>query len=222
MLFSETTEVRDGVQFISQRCATKDLSQKLAFQMKWNDEYLERGGASTSSNPSPGNKAGGLSNIMEKSMGAIAKSGSAAITGVLAPGERVSSSDVLKSGALKSDALTKGLIFAATPGSDLICGSLQLAAGISVQVFMTGRGTPYGLAAVPVIKVSSRTEMKDFWNDIIDINAGTIAEGKETIQQAGEGIFKMIIDTASGRYTPYSEKYRLFNDFCIFDPTPAT
>ena len=207
VLFSEVTEVRDGVQYISERCTSRELSQKLAREMKWYDAYLEQGGADISANPSPGNKAGGLSNIMEKTMGSIAKSGSAPVNGVLSPGETVSQ---------------KGLIFAATPASDFACGTLQLASGITVQVFMTGRGTPYGLAAAPVIKVSSRTEMKNLWDDIIDINAGTIAEGTETIPQAGERLFRMIVDTASGRYTPFAEKYRLHNDLCIFDPAPLT
>lgn len=213
VLFSEVTEVRDGVHFLSERCGSRELSQKLGQEMKWYDAYLERGGADTSANPSPGNKAGGLSTIMEKAMGSIAKSGSAPISGVLSPGERVSGGE---SGS------PKGLVFAATPASDFVCGPLQLASGITVQVFMTGRGTPYGLAAAPVIKISSRTEMKNLWDDIIDINAGTIAEGKETISQVGEKIFRMIIDTASGRYAPFAEKYRLYNDLCLFDPAPLT
>ena len=207
VLFSEVTEVRDGVGFLAGRCASAELSQKLAGEMKWYDAYLKRGGADTSANPSPGNRAGGLSNIMEKTMGSIAKSGSAPITGILGPGEQISQ---------------RGLIFAATPASDFVCGPLQLASGITLQVFMTGRGTPYGLAAAPVIKVSSRTDMKDLWEDIIDINAGTIAEGKETIPQVGEKIFRMIVDTASGRYKPCAEKYRLHNDICLFDPAPLT
>jgi galactarate dehydratase len=175
--------------------------------MKWYDAYLQRGGADISANPSPGNKAGGLSNIMEKTMGSIAKSGSAPISGVLSPGERVSQ---------------KGLIFAATPAGDFVCGALQLASGISLQVFMTGRGTTYGLAAAPVIKVSSRTDLKNLWEDIIDLDAGTIAEGKESIPQVGERLFKMIVDTASGRYAPFAEKYRLHNDLCLFDPASIT
>ena len=207
VLFSEVTEVREGVQFLLERCENRELSQKLVREMKWYDAYLERGGADTSANPSPGNKAGGLSNILEKTMGSIAKSGSAPITGVLASGELVSS---------------RGLIFAATPASDFVCGPLQLASGITIQVFMTGRGTPYGLAAAPVIKVSSRTELKNLWEDLIDINAGTIAEGVETIPQAGERIYRMILETASGRYVPFAEKYRLHNDICILDPAPLT
>ena len=206
VLFSEVTEVRDAIGLLLERCESRELSEKLAAEMRWNDAYLERGGANTNANPSPGNKEGGLSNIVEKTMGAIAKSGSAPLTGILSPGECVSSE--------------RGLIFAATPSSDFVCGPLQLASGITIQVFTTGRGTPYGLAAAPVIKVSTRTELKEKWDDLIDIDAGTIAEGKETIAEAGERIFKMIVDTASGRYKPFAEKYKLHNDICIFDPAP--
>jgi len=207
VLFSETTEARDGVEYLSNRCANRELSQKLKEEMKWYDAYLKQGGSGIDANPSPGNKAGGLVNITEKTMGAIAKSGCAPITGILSPGEKVSS---------------KGLIFASTPACDFVCGPLQLASGITLQVFTTGRGTPYGLAAAPVIKVSSRTELKNLWNDLIDIDAGTIAEKKETINQVGKRIYKLIIETASGRYKPYAEKYRLFNDICLFIPSPLT
>ena len=211
-MFSEVTEARDGVQFLAARCATEELSHKLAQEMKWYDAYLERGGANTNANPTPGNKSGGLSNIMEKTMGAIAKSGSAPITGILGTGERIS----------QEPDSPKGLFFASTPSGDFVCGSLQLASGITLQVFTTGRGTPYGLAQAPVIKVGSRTELKSIWDDLIDVNAGTIAEGKETIQQVGERIFKMIVDTASGHHKPFAEKYRFHNDICIFDPAPLT
>ena len=207
VLFPEVTEVRDGVQYLSERCESWELSQKLGQEMKWYDAYLERGGADLSANPSPGNKAGGISNIMEKTMGAIAKSGSAPIAGVIAAGELVSQ---------------KGLNFAATPASDFHCGTLMLASGTTLQVFTTGRGTPYGLAAAPVIKVGSRTELKNLWEDIIDIDAGTIAEGKETIAEAGQRLYKMIVDTASGHHKPFAEMYRLYNDLCIFDPAPVT
>jgi galactarate dehydratase len=113
-------------------------------------------------------------------------------------------------------------VFSATPASDFVCGPLQLAAGMTLQVFMTGRGTPYGLAAAPVIKLSSRTDLKNLWDDLIDFDAGTVAEGGETIQTAGERLFRMIVDTASGRYRPFAEKYRLHNDLCLFDPAPLT
>jgi len=108
--------------------------------------------------PPPASKLDGLSNIVEKAMGSIVKSGSAPISGVLAPGERASQ---------------KGLTYAATPASDFICGTLQLAAGMNLHVFTTGRGTPYGLAEAPVIKVATRTELARRWHDLMDLNAGT-------------------------------------------------
>ena len=113
--------------------------------MQWYDDYLKRGGADRSANTTPGNKKGGLSNIVEKAMGSIIKSGNSAISGVLSPGEKVRQ---------------KGLIYAATPASDFICGTLQVAAGINLHVFTTGRGTPYSLAEVPVIKVATRSRSR--------------------------------------------------------------
>jgi galactarate dehydratase len=207
VLFSEVTEVRDAVHLLAARCADRETAQKLAREMKWYDSYLEQGGADRSANPSPGNKQGGLANILEKALGSIAKSGASPIVEVLSPGERPS---------------RRGLIFAATPASDFVCGPLQLAGGMGLQVFMTGRGTPYGLAAAPVIKVSSRTDLKRQWRDLIDVDAGLIATGEESIGEVGERIFRMIVDTAGGRYRPWVEKYRLFNDIDLFDPSPVT
>jgi hypothetical protein len=109
-----------------------------------------------------------------------------------------------------------------TPASDIVCGPEQLASGIVLQVFMTGRGTPYGLFAAPVIKVCSRTGLKEAWDDLIDINAGTIAEGKEGLEEVGTRLFNMILDTASGKYKPWAEQYGLGNDLCVFNPAPIT
>ncbi len=207
VLFSEVTEVRDGVQFIAERCIDEKVGARLVEEMKWYDKYLRDGGVDRGANTTPGNKKGGLSNIIEKSMGSIAKSGSSPIVEVLSPGEKPTK---------------HGEIFAATPASDLVCGPCQLASGIGLQVFMTGRGTPYGLAAAPVIKVCSRNEMKAQWEDIIDFNAGPAAVGEKTIAQQGEELFRFILDVASGRKKPYTEQYRLENDLCIFNPAPIT
>ncbi|MDS0528448.1 galactarate dehydratase [Clostridium sp. SHJSY1] len=207
VMFSEVTEVRDGVHLIAERCVNDEVGKKLAAEMKWYDNYLINGQVDRSANPTPGNKKGGLSNIVEKAMGSIAKSGTSPIVEVLSPGEKPS---------------RKGLIYAATPASDIVCGPCQLASGITLQVFMTGRGTPYGLAAAPVIKVCSRNDMKDMWQDLIDVNAGPIATGDSTIQEIGTELFKKIIDVASGREKSFAEKYELHNDLCIFNPAPIT
>jgi len=206
-LFSEVTEIRDSVHVIAARCVSEDVARKLAAEMRWFDEYLAAGGVDRESNTAPGNKAGGLSNIVEKTLGSIAKSGTAPVVEVLSSGERPSK---------------RGLVFAATPASDLVCGPQQLASGMVMQVFMTGRGTPYGLAAAPVIKVVSRTQMKEFWDDLVDMNAGTVVDGEETIEEAGTRLFNMIIDTASGLYKPWAERHKLYNELAVFNPAPIT
>ena len=207
VLFSEVTEVRDGVYLLGERTLDEPTCRKLAGEMKWYDNYLEQGGADRSANPTPGNKKGGLSNIVEKAMGSIAKSGTSPIVEVLSPGERPTK---------------KGLIYAATPASDIVCGPCQLASGITLQVFMTGRGTPYGLEAAPVVKVSSRTDLKEQWPDLIDINAGVIATGDATIPEVGTELFNFILDVASGKKESWAEHWKLYNYMCFFNPAPIT
>lgn len=207
VLFSEVTEVRDGVHLIAERCISAEVRDKLAAEMRWYDHYLEEAQVNRSANPTPGNKKGGLSNIVEKAMGSIAKSGTSPIVEVLSPAERPTK---------------HGEIFAATPASDIVCGPCQMASGIGLQVFMTGRGTPYNLMAVPVIKVSSRNELKEQWPDIIDISAGDVATGEKTIAEVGTEIFHEIIDCASGRKKPFAEQYGFANYLCIFNPAPIT
>ena len=207
VMFSEVTEVRDGVYLLAHRCVDEQVGKKLAAEMKWYDNYLKEGEVDRSANPTPGNKKGGLANIVEKAMGSIAKSGTSPIVEVLSPAEKPTK---------------HGLIYAATPASDIVCGPCQLASGIGLQVFMTGRGTPYGLAIAPVIKVCSRNEMKELWPDLIDVNAGPVATGDATIADIGTELFNEIIDVASGRKQSFAEKYKLHNDLCIFNPAPIT
>jgi galactarate dehydratase len=206
VLFSEVTEVRDAVHLLTPRCATEDVARALIREMRWYDDYLSRGGADRSANPTPGNKRGGLANVVEKALGSIAKAGSTAIQAVAAHGEKVSA---------------RGLVFAATPASDFICGTQQLAS-MNVHVFTTGEGSPYGLPLVPVIKVSSRTELAARWPDLIDFDAGPIAGGSLTLEQAGWNLFRLILDTASGRYRPWAERWRLHNALTPFNPAPVT
>lgn len=202
----------------------------------WRDAYLARGGADRAANTTPGNKKGGLANIVEKALGSSAKSGTSPISGVLRPGERALIYKMHDNGAHVGRALgcgqngraepfepsQRGLFFAATPASDFICGTLQLASGIHLQVFSTGRGTPYGLAMAPVIKVSSNSRLARQWPDLIDIDAGRIAEGKATIEEVGTQIFNFIIDVASGRETTWADRHGLYNDLVLFNPGPAT
>jgi len=207
VMFSEVTEVRDGIAQLTSRAANPEVAQAMIDQMAWYDAYLQRGQVDRSANTTPGNKAGGLSNIVEKAMGSIVKSGSAPISGVLAPGERASH---------------KGLIYAATPASDFICGTLQLAAGMNLHVFTTGRGTPYGLAEVPVIKVATRTELARRWHDLMDVNAGRIADGDASIEELGWEMFHLMLDVASGRKKTWAEQWQLHNALVLFNPAPIT
>lgn len=207
VMFSEVTEFRDGIHILAARCVDQAGRDKLVKEVGWYDHYLEIGKVDRDANPSPGNKAGGLSNIVEKAMGSIAKSGTASISEVIGPGEKPAK---------------HGLICACTPASDIVCGPSQVASGIGLQVFMTGRGTPYGLEIAPVIKVCSRNEMKNHWFDMIDISAGDVATGKKSIAEVGEEIFNFILDVASGLKQPYSDQYGFHNDMCIFNPAPIT
>ncbi|CAN7622518.1 galactarate dehydratase [Caballeronia sp. LjRoot34] len=207
VMFSEVTEVRDGVDQLTSRAANAEVAQAIIREMQWYDTYLKRGGADRSANTTPGNKKGGLSNIVEKAMGSIIKSGNSAISGVLSPGEKVKQ---------------KGLIFAATPASDFICGTLQVAAGINLHVFTTGRGTPYSLAEVPVIKVATRSDLARRWHDLMDVDAGRIATGDATIEDVGWELFRLMLDVASGRKETCAEHLKLHNALTLFNPAPVT
>ncbi|WP_390345248.1 galactarate dehydratase [Variovorax boronicumulans] len=207
VMFSEVTEVRDGIDQLTSRASTPEVADAMIREMAWYDAYLDKGRVDRSANTTPGNKKGGLSNIVEKAMGSIVKSGSAPITGVLAPGEKLAQ---------------KGLIYAATPASDFICGTLQLAAGMNLHVFTTGRGTPYGLAEVPVIKVATRSDLARRWHDLMDVNAGRIADGEASIEDIGWEMFRLMLDVASGRKKTWAEHWKLHNALVLFNPAPVT
>ena len=207
VMFSEVTEVRDAIHLLVPRAANEEVAQKLIAEMKWYDNYLQLGQADRSANPTPGNKIGGLSNVVEKALGSVAKSGTSEIVDVVAPGEKIR---------------IKGLNFAATPASDFVCGTLQLAAGMNMHVFITGRGTPYGLAMVPVIKVSSNSKLSNRWFDLIDFDAGPIAFGEKTIEEMGWELFHLIIETASGKKQVAADKLGIHNDLVLFNPGPLT
>ena len=211
VMFSEVTEVRDAIDQLTARAASPAIAEAMVREMAWYDSYLARGSVDRSANTTPGNKAGGLSNIVEKAMGSIIKSGTAPITGVLSPGER-----------LRDRGISHGLVYAATPASDFICGTLQLAAGMNLHVFTTGRGTPYGLAEVPVVKVATRSDLARRWHDLMDINAGRIADGQASIEDVGWELFHLLLDVASGRRKTWADHWKLHNALVLFNPAPIT
>jgi galactarate dehydratase len=207
VMFSEVTEVRDGIAQLTARAANQEVADALLREMGWYDSYLSRGQADRSANTSPGNKKGGLSNIVEKAMGSIIKSGSSPIVGVVSPGDLCE---------------RPGLNFAATPASDFICGTLQLAAGMTLHLFTTGRGTPYGLKEVPVIKLATRSDLARRWHDLMDVNAGRIVDGQATLEEMGWELFHLMLDIASGRKQSKAEALGLHNSLALFNPAPVT
>lgn len=206
-MFSEVTEVRDAAHLLTARAASPEVARDFIREMAWYDDYLGAGGADREANPTPGNKKGGLANVVEKAMGSIAKAGSTPLMAVSAPGERV---------------VQKGLVFAATPASDFICGTLQLAASMNMHIFTTGRGTPYGLAMVPVIKVATNSGLAARWRDLIDVDAGRIAIGTASVEEVGREIFSLVLDVASGRKKTWADHWGLHNDLVLFNPGPVT
>jgi len=206
VMFSEITEVRDGIDQLTSRASSPEVAEAMIREMAWYDAYLNKGRVDRSANTTPGNKKGGLSNIVEKAMGSIVKSGTSSISGVLSPGDKLRQ---------------RGLIYAATPASDFICGTLQLAAGMNLHVFTTGRGTPYGLAEVPVIKVATRSDLARRWHDLMDVNAGRIADGDASIADIGWEIFHLMLDVAGGKKT-WAEQWKLHNALVLFNPAPVT
>jgi galactarate dehydratase len=207
VMFSEVTEVRDAVHLLTPRASSPDVARALIREMQWYDDYLARGSADRSANPTPGNKRGGLSNVVEKALGSVAKAGTSALMAVTSPGERVTA---------------KGLVFAATPASDFVCGTEQLAAGMNLHIFTTGEGSPYGLALAPVIKVSSRTALAERWHDLIDVDAGRVATGEATIEDVGWELFRLMLDVASGRKKTWADHWGLHNALAPFNPGPVT
>ncbi|NLY08934.1 MAG: galactarate dehydratase, partial [Tissierellia bacterium] len=207
VIFSEVTEIRDAAHILISRIEDKDLRKKFIEEMKWYDNYLEESSVDRSANPSPGNKEGGLISVIDKAMGSVAKSGSSDITDVLSPGELIKKS---------------GLTFAATPASDFVCGTQQLASGINIMMFSTGRGTTYNLHQVPVIKVSTNNSLAKKWDDLIDFNAGDIALGKSSVEELGEILLDLLIDSASGNYKTKADELGLYNQLAVFNPAPIT
>ncbi|MEZ5399615.1 MAG: galactarate dehydratase [Bryobacteraceae bacterium] len=206
VMFSEVTEVRDAVHLLTPRAANEDVARALIREMRWYDEYLAGGSADRSANPTPGNKRGGLANVVEKALGSVAKAGTTALQYVATHGERVTA---------------KGLVFAATPAGDFMCGTQQLAS-MNMHVFTTGEGSPYGLAMAPVVKVSSRTALAERWYDLIDIDAGRIATGDSTIEETGWELFRLLLDVASGRKQTWADHWGLHNALAPFNPGPVT
>ena len=162
------------------------IADKLIKRIKWWEQYTARNDQEMDNNPSAGNKAGGLTTILEKSLGAIAKSGTTNLTDVFEYAQPVT---------------TKGLVFMDTPGYDPVSATGQVAGGANLICFTTGRGSAYGCAPSPSLKLSTNTALWVKQEDDIDINCGEVIDGSASIDEMGERIFRLMLATASGDKT---------------------
>jgi len=185
-ILSETPEIYGGEHLLTRRAVSKAVADKLLARIAWWEAYTKRNQMQMDNNPSAGNKAGGLTTILEKSLGAIAKSGTTNLVDVVEFAESVK---------------TPGFVYMDTPGYDPVSATGQVAGGANLICFTTGRGSAYGCAPSPSLKLSTNTALWLKQQDDIDIDCGGIVEGLETVDEVGERIFRLMLETASGRQT---------------------
>src|SRR5882672_1589626 len=189
-ILSETPEIYGAEHLLTRRAVSREVGDKLIRRIKWWEDYTARNRMEMNNNPSPGNKAGGLTTILEKSLGAVAKGGSTTLTAVYEYAEPVTA---------------KGFVYMDTPGYDPVSATGQVAGGANMIVFTTGRGSAYGCKPAPSLKLATNTALFAHQEEDMDINCGTVIDGTETVQQAGERFFQMILATASGKKTKSEE-----------------
>jgi altronate hydrolase len=183
-LLSETPEIYGAEHLLYARAASPEVSAKLRARLDWWEDYTARHGAEMDNNPSPGNKAGGLTTILEKSLGAVAKGGASPLVDVIEYAEPVKA---------------RGLVFMDSPGFDPCSATGQVASGATLIAFTTGRGSAFGFKPSPSIKLSSNSEVYRRMTEDIDLDCGPIAEGGATVAQKGEEILDYLLAVASGR-----------------------
>ncbi|MDZ7856508.1 altronate dehydratase family protein [Sphaerotilus sp.] len=185
-ILSETPEIYGGEHLLTRRAISAEVADRLRARIAWWEAYTARHAMRMDNNPSAGNKAGGLTTILEKSLGAIAKSGTTNLVEVVEFAQPVTA---------------HGLVFMDSPGYDPVSATGQVASGANLICFTTGRGSAYGCAPSPSLKFSTNTALWHKQADDIDLNCGTVIDGAETVDEAGERIFRLMLDTASGRAT---------------------
>lgn len=183
VILSETPETWGAEHLLTRRAATRDVGEKLVERIQWWRDYANLHGVSLDANPSPGNKAGGLTTILEKSLGALAKGGGTRLAEVIEYAQKPSKA---------------GLIFMDAPGYDPVQVTGQIAGGANLVAFTTGRGSVFGSKPAPTVKLASNTIMYQHMLEDMDINCGTILDGIETIEQCGARIFERLLAVAGG------------------------
>ena len=182
-ILSETPEIYGGEHLLTRRAVSPAVADKLMKRIRWWEAYTARNNMSMDNNPSAGNKAGGLTTILEKSLGAVAKGGTTNLVDVYEYAQPVTA---------------KGFVYMDTPGYDPVSATGQVAGGANMIVFTTGRGSAYGCAPSPSLKLSTNTQLWVKQEEDIDLNCGEIADGIASVDEIGEKLFQLILDTASG------------------------
>ena len=189
-ILGETPEIYGAEHLLTRRAVTREVGEQLVELIRWWEHYTEINGGSMDNNPSPGNKAGGLTTILEKSLGAAAKGGTTNLTAVYKYAEKVTA---------------KGFTFMDTPGYDPVSVTGMVAGGANVVCFTTGRGSAFGCKPTPSIKLATNTEMYSRMPEDMDVNCGVITDGEATVEEVGQQVFELILEVASGRKT-FSEE----------------
>ena len=182
-ILSETPEIYGAEHLLTRRAVRPEVAAKLIARIKWWEHYTEINGGEMNNNPSPGNKAGGLTTILEKSLGAVAKGGTSNLQAVCEYAEPVTA---------------HGFVYMDTPGYDPVSATGQVAGGANLICFTTGRGSAYGCAPSPSLKLATDTALWRKQEEDMDINCGEIIDGGATVAQMGQRIFEMVLATASG------------------------
>ena len=190
-ILSETPEIYGAEHLLTRRAVRPDIAAKLIERIKWWEHYTEINGGEMNNNPSPGNKAGGLTTILEKSLGAVAKGGTSNLQAVCEYAEPVKA---------------HGFVYMDTPGYDPVSATGQVAGGANLICFTTGRGSAYGCAPSPSLKLATNTALWRKQEEDMDINCGEIIDGGATVAEMGQRIFEMVLATASGGLSK-SEKH---------------
>jgi altronate hydrolase len=185
-ILSETPEIYGAEHLLTRRAVSKEVGEKLIARIRWWEEYTRRNGNEMNNNPSPGNKAGGLTTILEKSLGAVAKGGTTNLVQVLEYAEPVTE---------------KGFVYMDTPGYDPVSATGQVAGGANLICFTTGRGSAYGCKPAPSLKLATNTALWEHQEEDMDVNCGTIIDGKESVEEVGRRFFELVLETASGKKT---------------------
>lgn len=182
-ILSETPEIYGAEHLLTRRAVRPEVGEKLIARIKWWEEYTRINGGEMNNNPSPGNKAGGLTTILEKSLGAVAKGGTSNLQAVYEYAQRVTE---------------RGFVYMDTPGYDPVSATGQVAGGANLICFTTGRGSAYGCAPSPSLKLATNSALWQRQEEDMDINCGEIVDGSATIAQMGQRIFERVLATASG------------------------